>query len=171
MPEGGDEAEVRAWRKRPGQRVGENEPICLVDVHGFQAEVTSPAAGTVARLLVGVASRVTSGQPLAEIAPEVAEPEVVAPEPELEEPEALEPEVEPGPEEPEAAKPEPESGPAPVDMATFRSPAVRRLASLHSVDLDRITGTGRDGRITKWDVEREIGESGLKRLPVGIESP
>ena len=136
-------------------------------------------------------------QPTA-VAPE-PEPEV-EPEPELEvEPEvepAMEPvaAAEPTPE-PQAAPdflpepvvlqlpPEPEPAaasdaelvaprpePGPVDMSTFRSPAVRRLAALHDVDVEGIEGTGRDGRVTKWDVERVIGESGLKRRAVGIAS-
>lgn len=44
---------------------------------------------------------------------------------------------------PASAAPEP---------ARFRSPAVRALARTFGVDLDRVPGTGRDGRVTRDDV-------------------
>jgi pyruvate dehydrogenase E2 component (dihydrolipoamide acetyltransferase) len=54
---------------------------------------------------------------------------------------------------PSAPAPEPElEPPPPVDLATFRSPAVRRLAEQHGLDLDRIAGSGRDGRVTRDDI-------------------
>jgi 2-oxoglutarate dehydrogenase E2 component (dihydrolipoamide succinyltransferase) len=46
------------------------------------------------------------------------------------------------------SRPEPE----PVDMAAFRSPAVRRLLAEHDLDFDSIQGSGRDGRLTREDV-------------------
>ena len=41
---------------------------------------------------------------------------------------------------------------APPDMAGFRSPAVRRLAREHDLDLSGLSGTGLGGRVTLWDV-------------------
>ncbi len=44
------------------------------------------------------------------------------------------------------------------------SPAVRRLAREHSIDVDRITGTGMGGRVTRNDVQKYI-ESGAAAKP------
>lgn len=86
--------------------------------------------------------------------PEPEPPEPEPPEPELPEPEPVAAEQA----EPEpafaAAPPEPEPlpAPAPIELAAFRSPAVRRLAEQHELDLERIHGSGRDGRVTRSDV-------------------
>lgn len=85
---------------------------------------------------------------------ETPTPEPEPPEPELPEPEPVAAEQA----EPEpafaAAPPEPEPlpAPAPIELAAFRSPAVRRLAEQHELDLERIHGSGRDGRVTRSDV-------------------
>ncbi len=50
------------------------------------------------------------------------------------------------------------STPAPAGGAPRLSPAVRRLAREHSVDLNRIQGTGLGGRITRDDVLRFLAE-------------
>jgi pyruvate/2-oxoglutarate dehydrogenase complex dihydrolipoamide acyltransferase (E2) component len=113
--------------------------------------------------------------------PEVQEPEAQEPETEVEEPEVQEPEieaVEPEVEveevevhEPEIEVPEPEfqrpdieqpeveesDGRPPassfrLDMTSFHSPAVKRLATEHGLDLTLITGTGVGGRVRKDDV-------------------
>jgi pyruvate dehydrogenase E2 component (dihydrolipoamide acetyltransferase) len=93
--------------------------------------------------------------PLANLASEIEALEIAVPDLELAilPAPALEPEPDPEPE-PElelVAEPELEP-PPPVDLATFRSPAVRRLAEQHGLDLDGIAGTGRDGRVTRDDI-------------------
>lgn len=79
------------------------------------------------------------------------EPEPEPPEPELPEPEPVAAE-QAEPEPAVAAPPEPLPAPAPIELAAFRSPAVRRLAEQHELDLERIHGSGRDGRVTRSDV-------------------
>jgi pyruvate dehydrogenase E2 component (dihydrolipoamide acetyltransferase) len=44
------------------------------------------------------------------------------------------------------------SEPEPVEMSTFHSPAVKRLADQHGVDLALVVGTGAGGRVRKEDV-------------------
>jgi 2-oxoisovalerate dehydrogenase E2 component (dihydrolipoyl transacylase) len=43
------------------------------------------------------------------------------------------------------------------------TPAVRRLASEHNVDISQIRGTGHDGRVTKKDVEQFVASGGAAR--------
>ncbi len=45
--------------------------------------------------------------------------------------------------------------------ASFLSPAVRRLATVHGLDPASVTGTGRDGRVTRRDME----EAAIERAP------
>ncbi|MGH2950778.1 MAG: E3 binding domain-containing protein [Solirubrobacterales bacterium] len=46
--------------------------------------------------------------------------------------------------------------PPPLDLAGFVSPAVRRLAERHRVDLDEVAGTGLGGRVTLLDLRRHV---------------
>lgn len=55
------------------------------------------------------------------------------------------------------------------------SPVVQRIASEHGIDLSKIEGTGRDGRVRKQDVlahvADEIGPAPVREEPLHIESP
>jgi len=66
------------------------------------------------------------------------------------------------------------AAPAPAAQApsgqTRLSPAVRRLAQEHSVDVSRIQGTGLGGRITRDDVLRFL-ESGPSQAPAAAHAP
>jgi pyruvate dehydrogenase E2 component (dihydrolipoamide acetyltransferase) len=49
----------------------------------------------------------------------------------------------------------PVEGPSQSDLASFHSPAVRRLAAELAIDLDNIAGTGLSGRVTLRDVRAQ----------------
>jgi 2-oxoglutarate dehydrogenase E2 component (dihydrolipoamide succinyltransferase) len=56
--------------------------------------------------------------------------------------------------------------------ATFISPVVARLAAEHNIDLRRVPGTGKDGRITRLDIERAIsGEVSSAPAPAIPSAP
>ena len=130
-PEQGD-ATVISWYVTLGDEVGEGDPICVVSVGGHHAEVLTASAGRIAELLDGVDARVPAGASLAEVAPlEPVRKERRTPEPR---------------EEPE---PDPRET---VDLGSFHSPAVRRLAAEHGIDLGEVKGTWRDGRVRREDV-------------------
>ncbi|MDH5374063.1 MAG: 2-oxo acid dehydrogenase subunit E2, partial [Acidimicrobiia bacterium] len=94
------------------------------------------------------------------VAPEtVSAPVVAAPETPTE-PAAVTPEP---PTEPAVVSPESAAEPvAVVDPieGLFLSPVVRKLAREHRLDLTSVAGTGRDGRITRKDVEALIATGG-----------
>lgn len=138
----GNPALLIAWHVQPGETVAEDEPICTVQITGGMATVTSPASGRLRSLNVGVRAQVEPGTPLALVEPA----EESAPEP------AVEVVREPEPQ--SAAEPPPTAGPAAGQrpLSGFHSPAVRRLAAEHGIDLSRLRGTGRGGRITSADV-------------------
>jgi pyruvate dehydrogenase E2 component (dihydrolipoamide acetyltransferase) len=41
---------------------------------------------------------------------------------------------------------------APPGNKALATPAVRHLAKKHGIDINRVTGTGKDGRVTKEDI-------------------
>ncbi len=58
---------------------------------------------------------------------------------------------------------------APSPRASFISPVVARLAAEHNIDLNKVSGTGKEGRITKYDMQRVIAEGGGTLSPDRIE--
>lgn len=53
------------------------------------------------------------------------------------------------------------AGPAPIVEEPLVSDAIAEFAKEHGVDLDKVVGTGKDGRIKKSDVEAAIADQDL----------
>jgi 2-oxoisovalerate dehydrogenase E2 component (dihydrolipoyl transacylase) len=181
--EGIAEVEIMTWFVEEGAEVSEFDEVCEVQSDKATVNITSRYTGKITKLHYEVGDLAKVGAPLIDIDVEGAE---VAPEPEPE----LEPELEP---EPEPASPEPEpTAPivtpepvAPVPLPTtsraggdkiskndgrvLATPAVRRLATEHSVDLASVEGTGKAGRVTKADLLRIVSEvSAQTRAGTGV---
>jgi len=150
------EATVGQWLKKPGEAVAVDEPIASLETDKVAVEVPSPVAGVLGEQLVKEGDTVNVGAVIATVqeggAP-AAKPAAAAPEPAKSEA--------PAP----AAAPPPAPAPAPTPApaaesetagAITLSPAVRRLVLEHGLDPSRITGTGKDGRLTKDDVMAAI---------------
>ncbi len=154
------EGTVVEWKKRPGDWVEADEAICEVSTDKIDIEVPSPAAGRVTEVLVEVDTTVDVGTVLARIATDASPGEAHADE-------HIEPAQSPVP----APKPQGNGHGA----ARRYSPVVQRIAAEHDVDLDRVEGTGRGGRVRKQDVlafvERGSAESPSQDAPLHIESP
>jgi pyruvate/2-oxoglutarate dehydrogenase complex dihydrolipoamide acyltransferase (E2) component len=177
------EGTVVAWRVEVGDRIAADETICEISTDKIDTEVPAPATGVVAEILVPVEETVTVGTVLARIgvngapapdAPAPAEPAAASPAPA--EPAA----ASPAPAEPAAASagPDPASAarvnghPAPTangHRSRRYSPVVQRIAAEHGIDLSKVQGTGRGGRVRKQDVLafRDAGPE----PPLHIESP
>jgi 2-oxoisovalerate dehydrogenase E2 component (dihydrolipoyl transacylase) len=142
------EAIVVAWEKHPGEWVERDEPLCIVSTDGLRAAVASSASGHLVRLLAGVGVRIEAGASLAEI-----ETDGVAPDAgEVTDPNEWAEEVRAQTLEPLEGDPFRELEPEPREMTSFHSPAVKRLAAEHGLDLSRVPGSGIGGRIRKEDV-------------------
>ena len=126
MGESVSEVILLEWLKGDGERVEQDEPLCVLETDKANVELPSPASGALKHL-----------QPTDTT---LAIGAIVA---EIEESAASAPASKPEPAAPEPAPPEPE----PV-----LSPAVRRLVEEHELDPAAIEGTGKDGRLTKKDV-------------------
>ena len=164
------EATVARWLKAVGDAVTVDEPLVELETDKVNVEVNAPASGTLSDIAAPEGSEIAVGGVLGSI----AEGEAAAtPQPQAQ-PEAkaeAKPEAKPEPK-PEAkpeAKPEP-AAPRP-DAAAALSPAVRRLVEEHGLDPARITGTGRDGRLTKGDVLAAIDSGSAKAAPATAPAP
>jgi pyruvate/2-oxoglutarate dehydrogenase complex dihydrolipoamide acyltransferase (E2) component len=156
------EGTIVAWRVAVGDRIGADETICDISTDKIDTEVPSPAAGTVAEILVDVGATVPVGTVLARLSTDAATPS----EPPGEAPAAPAP---PSGETP-AAPPPPAARPA--TNGRRYSPVVSRIAAEHGIDLSSVTGTGRNGRVRKQDVLALVdGGAGAVEPPLHIESP
>ena len=155
------EGTIQQWFKSEGDTIKNGEALFEVETEKVLYEVEAPADGTVAKLLYAVEAVVGVGLPVAIIAEageEVAEvaaryadaaaAPVAAP-------------SEPAPVAASTAPPaaEEKRGRVPV------TPAARKLAKEHNIDLSGVTGTGPRGRITREDVQKIIDSGGQAAPP------
>jgi len=145
----GTKAVVRAWLRQVGDLVFENEPLVELETDKVTQEVPAPAAGVLAEILLQTDDEAVPGAVLARID---SNGDIAAPSPPAK----------------AGAEPEPENREEPV-LATAQerssaaetrlSPSVRRALQQHGIDASRIAGTGRDGRITREDVDRAVASA------------
>jgi 2-oxoisovalerate dehydrogenase E2 component (dihydrolipoyl transacylase) len=187
MPQLGEsvtEGTITRWLKAEGDEVEKDEPLAEVDTDKVNAELPSPVAGKIEKLLVSEGTTVDVGTEILLVAtdgdesgPVEAQPrEDAAAEGPTEEFPAADTEAQPVVENGEKQRAVAEArdsrsegnGRGTVeDAETLRlqrsSPVVRRLAEEHGVDISEISGTGTGGRVTKKDIESYIEERGAER--------
>ncbi len=150
------EGTILEWRKRPGDWVEADEPVCDVTTDKVDVEIPSPASGRLERILVKPGTTVAVGTLLAEI-DAAARPGEAHP---AEHHEAKAGRSQPATALPAAGvqrpaartEPAPEAANGETDRSRFHSPVVRRIAGKHRVDLSQVQGTGIGGRVRKKDV-------------------
>ena len=136
------EGEVERWLKSEGEKVKLDEPLVEVATDKVTAEIPSPFAGTVVRILVPEGATIQVGQALAHIeVEELARSEPLPPAPAEARDEGAA----------TAGQSDEDAGTA-IDSRGLISPPVRKLAAEHGVDLAAIDGTGAGGRVTRHDV-------------------
>ena len=181
------EGTIGKWLKQPGDTIQRYDPLVEVVTDKVTMDMPSPVAGTLLRILAQEGDVVPMGAPIAEVETDEA-PAAESPSESVADAAPPVPAAPvnpgttgylirdqrpvgptgggPGGQPPGSDAASPESAPQPADPEPARlSPAVRRLAREHGVDLSRVTGTGMGGRITRQDVEAflEAGPS----LPAG----
>lgn len=135
LSESVSEATLLEWNKQPGQAVEADEILIEVETDKVVLEVPAPSSGVITEIVKGDGSTVEAGEVLARIdteaqASEAAPAAEAAPEP----------------------KPEATAAPAtPASTSVVASPAASKILSEKGVDPASVSGTGRDGRITKGD--------------------
>jgi 2-oxoglutarate dehydrogenase E2 component (dihydrolipoamide succinyltransferase) len=160
MGEGVIEATINKWLVSEGSQVKEDDPLVEVATDKVDSEVPAPVAGTLVSINVKEGSIAKIGEILAVIENEST--------PSKEDLKKVDKEVEKVRETIAATKQERvETETAANEMKSrtpsgkFISPLVRSIASREGIsydDLDKITGTGMDGRITKDDILKLLEE-------------
>nr|WP_217500701.1 dihydrolipoamide acetyltransferase family protein [Arthrobacter sp. C9C5] len=146
-----EHGKIVEWLVKPGDYVRRGDLVAVVDTDKTVMDVESFQEGVVADLLVDIGETVPVGTPLARITQTPAE--VGAPSREAPPPRPVAAKV-------EAAKPAPSPEAPPI------APPVRHLAHRLGVDTGRIHGTGKDGAITRADVEHAVAArpAGTRRV-------
>ena len=179
MPQMGEsiaEGTITKWLKETGDEVERDESLLEISTDKVDADIPSPASGTLVEILAPEGETVEVGTAIARI-----ETEAGAAAESTGDGQAPEPEAEPKPEPAAAAKGsggrEPAEAEAPsaavatspgIDgdgdgrdggpqtreerLRTRSTPLVRRIAAEHDIDISELTGSGIAGRVTKKDI-------------------
>jgi 2-oxoglutarate dehydrogenase E2 component (dihydrolipoamide succinyltransferase) len=178
MPDSeGTESVIAAWFKSPGDRIAKHEPIAEVSTDKVTVEVPAPVDGVLEEILKPANADVAAGDVLARVRPGDAAGNGAG-----ETPAAAGSAPDAGGDAGRSATGSETAPPAtgtarrtapvataarpapPADrgpMADRLSPAVRRLVRQHDLDVTRIEGSGRGGRVTVADIERFLERGGV----------
>lgn len=151
---GGDEVNVTEIMVKVGDSVSEEQSLITVEGDKASMEVPAPFAGVVKEILVKSGDKVLTGSLIMKFEVTGAEPVVAQ----------------------NASAPAPQVAPAKTDTApaaqnqsglnqeqvvsaagyAHATPVIRRLAREFGVNLDKVKGTGRKGRIVKEDIQAYV---------------
>src|SRR5580704_14517175 len=134
LPESVADAVIVAWHKQPGDAIRRDENLADLETDKVVLEVPAPMNGVMREIAAAAGTTVTSGQLLAVI--EEGSPGAAA---------------QAAPPVPAPAARAPAVAAAKADESKL-SPSVRRLVEENRLDPAAISGSGRDGRVTKSDV-------------------
>ncbi|QJB69565.1 2-oxoglutarate dehydrogenase complex dihydrolipoyllysine-residue succinyltransferase [Parasphingorhabdus halotolerans] len=148
------EATLGEWLKQPGDTVAADEPIASLETDKVALEVPAPQAGVMGEHMVAVGDTVEVGAVIATIEAGSGSGTSTS------KAKAVEPTDPPAKTAATTAEAKAEQG-EPASSITL-SPAVRRLVLEHGVDPSKINGSGKDGRLTKDDVEQYVKVGGAK---------
>jgi 2-oxoglutarate dehydrogenase E2 component (dihydrolipoamide succinyltransferase) len=136
------EATLLQWKKKPGEAVAQDEILIEIETDKVVLEVPAPSAGTLAEILVADGGTVVADQVIAKIdsegkataAPVAVPTKAAAP----------------------AAAPAVASS---ADKGSIAAPSAAKLMAENNLTANQVSGTGRDGRVTKGDVQNAIAGS------------
>ncbi|MHC9057071.1 pyruvate dehydrogenase complex dihydrolipoyllysine-residue acetyltransferase [Pantoea sp. y20] len=153
---GGDEVEVTEILVKVGDKVAAEQSLIVVEGDKASMEVPAPFAGTVKELKVATGDKVSTGKLIMVFEVEGAAPaaapaakQEAAPAAEAAKPAAA----------PAAAKADAKGEFAENDAYVHATPVIRRLAREFGVNLAKVKGTGRKGRILKEDVQTYVKDA------------
>jgi pyruvate/2-oxoglutarate dehydrogenase complex dihydrolipoamide acyltransferase (E2) component len=149
LGEGLTEGEISRWLVDEGQEIAEDDPLVEIQTDKTTVEIPSPAAGTVSKILVEEGKVVPVGTVLVVIGGETDGDQRRA------EPASRQ------------AAPTPSNSLLQGGGSGVRAtPLVRRIAQELDVELDSLTGTGPQGRITEQDVRAASAPQEGRREPL-----
>lgn len=154
MPQLGEtvtEGTILRWLVKVGDEVKEDDPILEISTDKVDTEVPSPFNGTVSSLLVEEGETVEVGASLLELDGDKTKTNDTPPKEEPKEDNIQDP----NPDVDEVQNPNIVKTPKEKQNLKL-SPVVRKLAVEHNIDLEKVQGTGKNGRIKRQDIEKII---------------
>jgi 2-oxoglutarate dehydrogenase E2 component (dihydrolipoamide succinyltransferase) len=149
FPESVADGTVATWHKQPGEAVSRDELIVDIETDKIVLEVVAPADGVIKEIIKGEGDTVLNEEVIAIFEEGAAGASADSA--------------------PAAA--DEEEGEAAGDDEQILSPAARKLAEENDLDVSKIKGTGKGGRVTKEDVVNAVSmreaadASASKELP------
>ncbi|MEY2888742.1 MAG: hypothetical protein RIQ30_339 [Pseudomonadota bacterium] len=143
------EATLLQWKKKPGEAVAQDEILIEIETDKVVLEVPAPSAGVMAEILVADGGTVVADQVIAKIDSEGKATAAAA----------------------SAPAPAKAAAPAPASSSnkgSIAAPSAAKLMAENNLTANQVAGTGRDGRVTKGDVQNAIA-GGAK--PVASAAP
>ncbi|MDO8901788.1 MAG: 2-oxoglutarate dehydrogenase complex dihydrolipoyllysine-residue succinyltransferase [Phenylobacterium sp.] len=134
------EATVARWTKKAGDAVRKDEILVELETDKVSLEVAAPADGVLSEILAGEGDTVEPGTVLGKMSEGAAAAPAKA--------EAPKAEAKP---EPTAEAPKAEAPAPKADAPKPAAPSAQRIATENSLDLSKVGGSGKDGRVTKGD--------------------
>ncbi|MDP6095955.1 MAG: 2-oxoglutarate dehydrogenase complex dihydrolipoyllysine-residue succinyltransferase [Gammaproteobacteria bacterium] len=138
LPESGPDGTIATWYKNVGDKVSRDELLVDIETDKVVIEVASPADGTMEEIFKNSGDIIVSNEAIGSLLPGEA---TAAAEPELT------PQI--------AQKSEP--------AEAILSPAAKKLLEENALSADEITGSGKDGRITKEDVVNHLAAAEVEQ--------
>jgi 2-oxoglutarate dehydrogenase E2 component (dihydrolipoamide succinyltransferase) len=143
FPESVADGTVATWHKQPGEACSADELIVDIETDKVVLEVVAPADGVIKEIVKGEGDTVLSDEVIAVFEAGAAAQAAPA----------------------AAAAPAAEETAAPAGDADKVGPAARKLIDENNLDASKIPGTGKNGGITKEDVQNYLNSGAAKAAP------
>lgn len=162
LSESVSEATLLQWKKKAGEAVSADEVLIEVETDKVVLEVPAPAAGVLTEIVQGDGATVTADQLLARIDTEATVGASAAA-------------AAPAPSAPKSAAAVPAAAAATTTATGGKTgvamPAAAKLLAEHNLSAAAVTGTGKDGRVTKGDVLAALqggAKTSAATIPTGV---
>lgn len=145
MPQLGEsvtEGTVNSWLVNVGDKVNKYDPIAEVLTDKVNAEVPSSFTGVIKEIVAQVGETIEVGELMCYIETKDQVGDLISQEAEMQD-----------------SNERKSSVPSDSSMKKRYSPAVLRLSQEHHIDLSKVSGTGKSGRITRKDMEKIISQN------------
>ena len=142
------EATVSTWFKAVGDTVAQDEMLCELETEKVSVEVPAPAAGVLTEILAAEGTTVEANGKLAVLSSASGMATSNAPAPS------------------EDAQ---SGGGAGADIEN--APSAKKMMAEHGIKADSVTGTGKDGRIMKEDVQGALAKPAQTAAPAAAPTP
>jgi len=152
FPESISDGVVAGWHKQPGEQVRRDEALVDIETDKVVLEVPAPEDGVLDSILLDNGVTVVADQVLGLLRPAQAAAQ------------------EPMPVDARSAQQSPTPSQTP-QMTAFMGPAARKLVADNQLDAGNISGSGRDGRITKADVIDFLDRQTVEAAPPESAAP